>query len=288
MLFNNGMKNILVPTDFSPEALNALNFAVPLAEKFKASIILFHAYSLPSQSIETPRNILTGEIQVIEKATEKKLLQLVDKVHTENKDIICRYMSRLGSPINGILQIIDEEQIDLAVMGTGGGGMLRQILADSHTAHIAGNAHCPILAVPGKAQYSHFNRIAFATDFSGTDFETINKLTNLVSLYGSELMIIHVSAESSTSDKELLTWFKELAVEKVLYQRLSFQWLEHSDLQKGINVFMLDNDVDLLAMSTRKRTFIERLFNPSQTKKMIYLTKKPLLIFHAEANEKAL
>ncbi len=57
--------------------------------------------------------------------------------------------------------------------------------------------------------------------------------------------------------------------------------LGKSDLIASLESFVQNNEVDLLAMSTRKRSPFEKLFSPSQTKRMVYHTHFPLLAFHS-------
>lgn len=276
------IKKILVPTDFSAVAYNAIQYAASLAAILQAEILLFHTYSLPILSMDTPQSVVSGEIDIIEKVAEERLNIIIDKIHEIDEKVSCHFLYRLGAPVDEILKIIDIEKIDLTVMGTSGGGVIKQVTAGSNTAQIVGDAPCPILAIPENAVYAVIRKMAFATDFLDDDFQAINQLAVLANFFGAEIIIAHVSTRDRKKDKDLLDWFKELTYEKTIYSNISFQLLEHEDIQEGINVFMLDNEIDLLAMSTKKRNFLNKLLHPSQAKKMVYLTKKPLMVFQAE------
>ncbi len=59
-----------------------------------------------------------------------------------------------------------------------------------------------------------------------------------------------------------------------------FNIIEKDDIEEGINKFLRKHPTDLLVMVARKRNFINKIFDPSHTKKMTGLTKIPLLVLH--------
>ena len=68
------MKTIIVPTDFSPAALNATNYAADMALAIKANLLLFHVYQLPLSVSDTPIVLLS--VEEMNEAAETKLAQL--------------------------------------------------------------------------------------------------------------------------------------------------------------------------------------------------------------------
>jgi nucleotide-binding universal stress UspA family protein len=77
------MKHILVPTDFSDDARNASHYAAHLAEKFKASLTLLHAYMLPTPVSEVPYVMINAE-----------------EMQRENEEIARVEAEKLGSAYN--------------------------------------------------------------------------------------------------------------------------------------------------------------------------------------------
>ncbi|NJO90574.1 MAG: universal stress protein [Chloroflexia bacterium] len=52
-------------------------------------------------------------------------------------------------------------------------------------------------------------------------------------------------------------------------------------MSETLQDFINERSIDIIAMTTHKRNFISRLFYPSMTKKMLFQTDTPMLVFHA-------
>jgi hypothetical protein len=61
--------------------------------------------------------------------------------------------------------------------------------------------------------------------------------------------------------------------------------MTHDDIEKGVEQFADSVGGDLLALTIRKRSTFEKLFDASLTKKMVYNTRLPLLAFHASTTD---
>ena len=59
--------------------------------------------------------------------------------------------------------------------------------------------------------------------------------------------------------------------------------LETTDVLQGMENFVREKEIDVLAVTTRKRNFLEKLFKPSATKKFLFQTQIPLLVFHPKS-----
>ena len=65
------MKTIIVPTDFSPVATNAMNFAADMAENINASVTLLHVYQVPVSMTDVPVVLVSSD--ELRKSSEEKL-----------------------------------------------------------------------------------------------------------------------------------------------------------------------------------------------------------------------
>ena len=68
------MKKIIVPTDFSPAALNAVNYAADMALAINARVHLLHIYQIPISVSETP--LVFVSVEELKDNAEKKLAQM--------------------------------------------------------------------------------------------------------------------------------------------------------------------------------------------------------------------
>jgi nucleotide-binding universal stress UspA family protein len=74
------MNTILVPTDFSKNAELAIDYAIKIAEKSNAKIVICNAYSLPSTSAQMMANL----VEILEKKSEDELAKL-------KKELLSKY-----------------------------------------------------------------------------------------------------------------------------------------------------------------------------------------------------
>jgi nucleotide-binding universal stress UspA family protein len=147
------MKTILVPTDFSKSAENALNYAVLIAQKENAKIILLNAYDiLITSPVLVSPEIIMEEIRILEN-NSKKQLQLLSKKIIEVKKIKCETICKHGFTSEVILEISEKIKPDLIIMGTKGASGIKAVIRGSNTARVIENTNCPTIVQFQKRQY---------------------------------------------------------------------------------------------------------------------------------------
>ncbi len=144
---------ILVPIDFSAYSKEALKYAIPIARKFKAEIVLLHVVEpaiYPADFNFGQVGIPAIEDELRTKATEE-LKRLVDK--EVKRRVRSSIMVRLGKPFIEITTAAREEKIDLIIMATHGHSGFEQILFGSTAERVVRKAYCPVLTVRTPAMY---------------------------------------------------------------------------------------------------------------------------------------
>ena len=111
------MKTIIVPTDFSPAALNATNYAADMALAIKANILLFHAYQLPLSVSDTPIVLLS--VEELRDSAESKLAQLKrDLAHITSGGLEILTEARMGNLSDELEEYCNKMRPFAVVMGT--------------------------------------------------------------------------------------------------------------------------------------------------------------------------
>lgn len=140
-------KKILFPTDFSKIAEYTLDYAISMAEKYNAQLHLLHVvdesvdmtgFYLPHSSIETDETNMV-------KAAEKTLDRLC---HLKLKNIK-GYESQVmeGTPSKEIVKYVNENGIDLLIMGTHSKKGIEQLIFGSTTKKVCKMVSCPVLTI---------------------------------------------------------------------------------------------------------------------------------------------
>jgi len=282
------MKNILFPTDFSETSKNARKYAIEIADKSRAKIVVVNVYSVTIFDPNMPAELLLSAYNEAEKNSKEEL----EKIHGEIKSDIKKKnldfkietecISRQGLVVDEIISIIKEKNIDIVVMGTTGASGLKEIIIGSNTASVVDKSPCLTLAIPDEAKFTKIKNIVFATDLNETEDHEIFKLIDFAKTMNAKITFLHVCSEKESEvfqEKENI--FKEIK-EDVDYGNMEFEMTECSNIFDGINNYIESNVVDVLTMATQHRSLFGKIFHKSLTKKMAYNTKVPLLALHRD------
>lgn len=139
---------ILVPTDFGECSTPALRFAVDLAEKFGAELVLLHvvqdlALAMPDAVMPTP--IPGPDLGQLIDAGKGGLANLIERENLAR--FSPRTEVRVGSPVAEIVAAAGDLKADLLCVGTHGRTGLAHLLLGSQAERIIREAPCPVLTV---------------------------------------------------------------------------------------------------------------------------------------------
>lgn len=282
MLFHK-FKTILVPTDFSECATNALEYACRLANTVKSKIVLGHAYDILIAS-EVDAFSIEDDISLAKEEAEKHLDEVILKYQHQYPDLVIEKAIEQGPLNQAIAGIIYNQKIDAVIMGTKGINGINEYFAGSNTASVIENIEVPLLVVPKGVQYKPLKKIAFTTNFEYDDVDAIGQITRLAESYKAQIEVVHIVEDQKPNvrrDEEVMDWFREITENKVSYPLISFKNVVSSEnLLSEVEDLIEKDNIDLIAMSTRGRTFLQKMFAASFTKKMAQYTEIPLLVFH--------
>lgn len=276
------MDRILVPTDFSENAKNALHYAYHLARVNNARIHLFHTYHIPYIHAEMPAGMYQTAINEAEQEAKDNMEELVKEVLKKDtgEAVNFEYDCKLGFAVEEILNHAEEKDVDMILMGTQGVSGLADVIFGSITSSVVDKAECPVLAIPENCTYEKTDNIAFATSYDKSDLHALKKLVDFASPFNATIKVVHVNEEGETIEKQQEEDFKQGIKGEIDYKHLEFEVCEANDVAEGINKYVDDHDIDLIAVMKKKRSMFQNLFHRSITRKMAFHAKVPLLAFH--------
>ncbi|MGZ4034609.1 MAG: universal stress protein [Bacteroidia bacterium] len=275
------MMKILVPTDFSKNAENAIKYAVAFAKKEKSKIILFHAYHEILNVSKVQEYAYANLSGKLEKESDDKLKNIYTKI-IKPANIECECLSQYQLAVDAILEIIKDKKIDFVIMGTKGATGITAALLGSISAKIIEKAPCPVIAVPENARFEPIKKITFATDYNNADIQELKTLVNIATPFKAQINLLHIADGEYTGPEEeaLLKKYVKKITSKIDYKNLSFQLLESKDIEKKLEQYVNQKSTSVLAISTKKKGLFEKLFGTSITKKLAYHSTIPLIAFH--------
>ena len=276
------MKTILVPTDFSKNAENALAYAIQLAKKEEFKIILFHAFHYNYSGIDTSPEIVIEQSIFIQEGIEKRLKTLAKKTANKNH-ITCEYINEQGLLSDKLEDIVKKKKIDLIVMGTQGATGLKEIFMGSNTARVIANVTCPVIAVPAKSTFKKIKKIIYATDYQNYDIDALQELKTIATNFEANIEVLHIANGKFTHLEEIkrMEKFQEKVEKKIQSECISFNFLFGLEINDIIEEYLEETTINMIAVSTKQRGLFERIFGSSSiTKKIVNHTKIPLIAFH--------
>jgi len=273
------MKKILFTTDFSANADKAFYFALNMAEKHQAELILAHVFDSPNvynYPIEHNPSEMKPEMIKDWKRTLKDFFENYDtKVKAKFEAV------QHPSVLKGILSIIKAHKPQLVIVGTRGKSLLKEVILGSTTKALVKHSPIPVMAIPENTDQKDFDKVLYASDLRENDVQALSKLVQLVEPYQPEIQILHIYPDSEYKGIEKIEWFKELVKENIAYKRISFEILRSDDNFSTLHNHITWNNFDLLVMLEKKRSgIIDKLFHDDLVKKMEFHTKIPLLSYN--------
>lgn len=277
------MKKILFPTDFSETANNALVYALKMAKNQEAELFVLHAYEMPVISATANPVMVQDVYKTIELGKFENFKDQVPQIREIAEehglgDVPMHFILEEGFLNSIIKKCVKDEAIELVVMGTNGNSGLDKKLLGSNTANAISSLDIPVLSVPYNAVFKEIKSIGFTTMFKSYDLTTLEKLIPIAKNFNAVIKCIHVNTDKKKVDSELVsTWRNKFQSDPV-----EFHFVPSNDVEKAIFDFIDEEQIDMLASVTRNRSFFEKLFTSSLTKKMSYHTDIPVMAFHEE------
>lgn len=265
------LSNILVPTDFSPCADNALKAGIHLSKRTGASLIVFHAIeaAVYNEAAEAFYDVENEGIssQDSYEAMKKRIPELNEVDH--------EYNSNPGSVIDEISSMVKSMNIGLVVMGTMGVSGINEVLIGSNTYHVMRSLDVPVLVIPQLSRIDEVKNIALAGDYKPIDPELLEPVKIFADLNGADIHIVHISDDAELENAETIEARK---INRHLKNYVHhYHLIIEEDIEKGLQKYCNDNHIDVLAMIPRKHNLFDRIFDGGETKNMVYHTQVPLL-----------
>lgn len=275
-------KQIIVPTDFSENAIKAAKFAISLAAEFDMGILIIHAYYPFRSGLQSPKTNLEDEERTREEA-ESEMQKFTEKINYSGSKVVVESACHQGNLLNIINDLSDKIPNSIIIMGTTGATGLRYSLIGSNTLHIAKNTSIPLIAVPNGVEDYEINKIALFTDYNERDKKTLADLISFFGVKNVSFSLIHIHDSKLPAGQEhfdkLKNWAEELQSVCGM-EPLAWELVEGKEATAIVNEIAERNDINLLALTMADQNFWDRLFEKSFAKAIILQSKSPVFIQH--------
>lgn len=275
------MKTILMPTDFSANAMNAINYAVKFFKYQRCEMYFMHAFA--DEVYNGSSEMDTADFGIFKDKIEKKVNGALEKLLGELKTLSpnprhqYKTLSVFGSLIDSANDFVEEKNIDIVIMGTKGETNDKKLTFGSHTLQVLKYVQCPVLAIPENFEYVKPRKILFPTDYMVPyKRRELKLLSDLACSYRSEIHFLYISKfEKLARRQEDNKMFLERSLQDL---NLIFEIVDSEDRTDTIKKYIEINDIQLLVMVNSRHSFLEGMLYQSTIDQLGLAIKVPFLV----------
>ena len=268
------MIRFLFATDFEKGAVGAFKFTALLAHHLDATITMYNAF---------------GTGLIVDKATTSRrgskaidqLKSFVEEhLHDDLSDISFNYIAEESFALDGVLSVSSDEYIDVVVMAMKHDTNFFQKLIGNTTLDTLAPIECGLLIVPEGFRTKKIDRLGCTTDFKFKDIAMINLLREMGKKLGKDTTIhcLHVlegNEDEQRAHKDIEVLYSIYNGRKGTPVKLS---MESGSLPETVENFAVENEIDLLVMTSEQRKPVQQMLNRSRTREVARNIQVPLLI----------
>lgn len=272
------MKTIILPTDFSDIAANALRYALAFAAQEKSRLVLVHAVAVETLTSMEGSEVALPPDPRMDTYYLNRLAAFGRQVRQDQGDAcpmeaVCVH----GSLPDTLNKLVRSKQADLVIMGTKGARKLTDNWLGTHAFNFLRQAECPVLVIPQQATFQGIKRLAYASDFE-TEEEGVylRQLLAFAKPFDPQTYIVNIKSDeqlSVVSDRKILHNIKAQYPD----YPFCFTQVRQDDVVAALQEFVQDNHIDVLAIGIQKRIWLERLFHRSISRELAFHSTGPIL-----------
>jgi nucleotide-binding universal stress UspA family protein len=278
------MHKIIVPSDFSNNAMLAASYAARIAAKFGATIYLLHAMDAATDPILEPVALDTKFLHKYTLEEFDRLRSIRNRISEENPQLKIELRLAKGLAADAILSFSHTEQADLIVIGAHGSGALKEFFIGSVTSEIIAKSRVPVTVVPPEYRFHEAGPFLLATKKFEESKGTLLALVELAEVFKAPVHVVSFIDEGEGQAGQYLdvTWHLNHYLEFLQrsFQNVTFliHRLEGNDLQESIDEYCRQHDIDMVAVLNHPRTLIDKVCRRNNSRRTVFHSRVPVLV----------
>ncbi len=288
------IKKILSPVVFKPYSINAIYYAFEMAVKEQADLMLFHSYYNPFNNVTAYSEELgssgyfDNNVYKIEETTRNKIEDIVKDLHEKSQErginINISYEVTGGSIYEQMICMTREYKPDLIVTGTKGKGKKNNDLVGRFTSKVIENNYVPVLAIPENTVFSEVDnlKILYLTRFDDSDFSALRNLMTYLEPFSPYVYCVHMGKKTDNPViKDKMQHIASFFNKYYNQTNIEYEIIKGDNMLIALQEYIEKKQISMLSLSHHKKIKIIRLFESDITKKLLFYTQIPLLVFHS-------
>ncbi|MBB6681347.1 universal stress protein [Aequorivita sp. 609] len=273
------MKNILLPTDFSKNSKNAIEYSLKL---FEGETVTFHILNSQKPTGYITADVLYGAAgdsvyDGILDDNKKELEKLIRHCESQSENENFTFVPKIDfdNIVDAVNQAVSLNNIELIIMGTNGATGAEEVVFGSNTLKLIRKANCPVLAIPEGYVYNKIESVLLSVNYQyELKTDALAVILDIVRKHDSTLKILEIeenNVEVNSPKGNYIDLFKGINIERFCIKNIPSA--------VAIDAFTQLIPVQLHAMFVERKSLLDRFIFGSETSKISYSSKVPLLIF---------
>lgn len=275
------MRKILIPTDFSENSMNAIKYATELFKYDHAEIYLLHAFA--DEVYEEQSRLANKIFEELQQRAHNKIKDSLESFRAKivafspNPKHTIHTIAEFSLLVDSVNDWVEKENIDVVVMGTKGQTADKKITFGSNTLQVIKYVKCPVLAIPEVYGDVHPKNILFPTDYQlPYKRRELKLVSGIAKCFISKVDFLYVSKFPSMSLRQQDN--KKFLEASFCENQISFHHETGADVTKAINVFIIENPIDMLVMVNTRHSYLENILYQSTIEKIGLHIDIPFLV----------
>jgi len=271
------MKKLLVPTDFSEQAENALKVAVQISKERDSEIFLLHSIELPVQYATARENSGIPEPLFYMKLAKKQFHKFREKSFL--KDVVVHDLVGHNEIYEEIEEACQTHDIDLIIMGSTGASGFKEMFVGSNTEKVVRTSSTPVLVIKDRYPNFEIEDFVFATDFSEKFKNAFSQAKKVADILGAKIHLLFVNTPAEFKTTEESKSIMKNFVKEMDLTNYTLNVYNDVSVEKGILNFTKSINAQLIGMATHGRKGISHFLNGSISEDMVNHAKIPIITF---------
>jgi len=278
------MKQILVPVDFEPQSMIALEQSYNLARLIPAEIVLLYVYDQPAGI----RALFgTSYDQEVIKKLEERLAHLADQVK-ENTGLPVAAILETGTVYSKIVETADRIQAQFIIMGTHSQpeqpGETTGVLG-ANSSRVLRSAKCPIITINARHHYDGCRNILLPLDLTTESRQKVTWAIRIAKIYDAGIKVVSgIWSKNNPEVRNRLT-FLARQMQQVIERegiRCTAEIIEDVENEKALIPAVLkyaedQDDIDLIMIMTQQESGVIEFFIGSRAQEFVRLSPIPVM-----------
>jgi nucleotide-binding universal stress UspA family protein len=272
---------VMVPVDFSPVSLKALEFLGFLMYQMPIETHLVHVIQVNQAdwagNNEASETLDHAQMRTLEQTTEDRFAQLRQQV-----DFTFTPHVLYGGLTTTLANFANLQQVDLVIMGTQGADGWHEKLSGSEAQHVVRYTEVPVITIHQNASITPIHNILWVADFAHEKQpkRSVALLKVLQKIFGAKIHLLQILQKENDQQKESLREDMQHFADNLQLQNYELHFHRDFKVPAGVRNFNQESEMELVVIGTHARKGVSHLFYGSIAETLVNHCIRPLLTYH--------